>query len=270
MLDRLSRFFPQPRDAPLTYEHMFDYHEYPMTALAASQAYQIESPAGGSGPAEGRRAAFERLREELTAKRRLPVEPLVATGVPELDRLLEGGLPAGVVATIEGETGRWSLAAGMAARMTQRSLVAILDDGGLYPPALAEAGACLERILVVPARKALAMARAADILLRSRICRLVLMPAVALRDVVWERLAKLAHRSGVLLLVVAGRAGAALSGAAGVRLHCALERVLMNGQSGLWGTVAGFELCVRVCKHKHMPPGAAARLTVTAASALSS
>ena len=233
-----------------------------MAALAASQAYEIESPAGVAGPAEARRAAFERLREELTARRRLPIEPLVPTGIPELDRLLECGLPAGVVATIEGEIGAWSLAAGMAARMTQRSLVAILDDGGLYPPALAEAGACLERVLIVPARKALAMARAADILLRSRICRLVLMPAVALRDVVWERLAKLAHRGGVLLLVVARRAGAALSGAAGVRLHCALERVLMDGQSGLWGTVAGFELCVRVGKHKHMPPGATTRLRV--------
>lgn len=237
-----------------------------MASPAASQVYEIESRAEGSGLGEARRAVFERLRAELAVTRRLPVEPLVPTEIPELDRLLAGGLPAGVVATLEGETGRWSLAAGVAARMTRRSLVAILDDGGLYPPALAEAGACLERVLIVPARKALAMARAADILLRSRICRLVLMPAVTLRDAVWERLATLAHRSGVLLLVVAARAGAALSGAAGVRLHCALERVLVEGQSGLWGIVAGFELCVGLRKHKQMPAGATARLRVRNAS----
>ena len=80
---------------------------------------------------------------------------IVPTAIPELDRLLGGGFPAGAVATLEGATGRWSLAAGLAAGMTRRGLVAILDDGSLYPPALAEAGACLERVLVVPARKAL-------------------------------------------------------------------------------------------------------------------
>ncbi len=206
---------------------------------------------------------FELLKARLSANPlTLPVDRLVPTAIPELDRLLEGGLIAGSVTTLEGETGRWSLAAGLAARATQRSLVAILDDGGLYPPALAEAGARLERILVVPARKALAVARAADILLRSRICRLVLMPAVALRDAVWERLARLAHRSGVLLVVVAARAGVALSAAASVRLRCELGRIVMHGQRGLWGTVAGFELAVGVCKHKYMAAGGTARVLV--------
>ena len=146
--------------------------------------------------------------------------------------------------------------------MTRRSLVAILDDGTLYPPALAEAGARLERVFVVPARKALQIARAVDILLRSRICRLVLMPAVALRDAVWTRLAKLAHRSGVLLLVMAARAGAALSAAAELRLHCALERIVMHGTHGLWGSFAGFELCVDLRKHKHLAAGRTAHLRV--------
>jgi hypothetical protein len=217
-----------------------------------------------------RRAAFERLRAELASRPSpLPLESLLPTAIPALDRLLGGGFPAGIVATLEGETGRWSLAAGLVAQFTRRGLVAILDDGGLYPPALAEAGVSLERVLVVPAlrlrsgqAKALAMARAADILLRSRICRLVLMPAIALRDAVWERLAKLAHRSGALLIVVVARAGAALSAVAGVRLHCTLERALVHGRRGLWGIVGGFELCVGVRKHKHMAAGASARMMV--------
>jgi hypothetical protein len=213
--------------------------------------------------------AFQRLKERLSAKPApLPVEQLIPTGITEVDELLAGGFPAGTIATLEGETGRWSLAAGLVARMTRRSLVAIVDDGGLYPPALAEAGASLERVLVVPARKPLTMARAADILLRSRICRLVLMPFVTLRDAVWERLAKLAHRSGALLIVVAARAGAALSAVAGVRLQCTLERIHMLGRRGLWGAVDGFELCVGVRKHKHMAAGRTTHVTVQCHSAL--
>jgi hypothetical protein len=200
-----------------------------------------------------RRVAFAALKAELSARSHapLPVEGIVATAIPELDRLLEGGLPSGAVATLEGTTGRWSLAAGLVAATTRRGLVAILNDGTLYPPSLAEAGACLERVLVVPARKALQIARAVDILLRSRICRLVVMPAVALRDVIWTRLASLAHRGGVLLLVMAARAGAALSAAAELRLHCGLERILMRGKRGLWGSFTGFVLSVDLRKHKH-------------------
>lgn len=216
-----------------------------------------------------RRREFDLLKERLSAKPApLPVEQLIPSGIPEVDELLAGGFPAGAVATLEGETGRWSLAAGLVAGITRRSLVAIIDDGGLYPPALLEAGARLERVLVVPARKALAMARAADILLRSRICRLVLMPFVTLRDAVWERLAKLAHRSGVLLIVVAAQAGAALSAAAGVRLQCTLERIHMFGRHGLWGAVDGFELRVGVRKHRHMAAGRTTRVTVQSHPAL--
>jgi hypothetical protein len=212
-----------------------------------------------------RREAFEALKARLSTQGQappLPVEGILPSAIPELDRLLGGGLPWGTVATLEGATGRWSVAGGLVARVTRRSLVAILDDGTLYPPALAEAGACLERILVVPARKALQIVRAVDILLRSRICRLVLMPAIVLRDSVWSRLAKLAHRSGVLLIVITSRAGASLSAAAGLRLHCALERIVMHGTRGLWGAFAGFELCIGVRKHKHLVAERTARLRV--------
>jgi hypothetical protein len=223
----------------------------------------MAAPAAVRSSHPERAKRFELLKARLSAMPpALPVEGLVSTAIPELDRLLGGGFPRGAVVTLEGLTGRWSLAAGLVARTTRCGLVAILDDGSLYPPALAEAGAALERILVVPARKALAAARAADILLRSRICRLILMPAVVLRDAVWERLAKLAHRSGALLIVVAVRAGAALSAAAGVRLHCALERILMHGGCGLWGSIAGFELSVDVRKHRNKMPGCAARVRV--------
>jgi hypothetical protein len=227
---------------------MFDYYEFPMAPAVAQTCH----------PELSRRGAFEALKAELSAKRGLALpsaEGLIATAIPELDRLLGGGFPPGIVATLEGETGRWSLAARLIARMTRRGLAAILDDGTLYPPSLARAGARLERILVVPARTPLGAARAADILLRSRICRLILMPAVALRDSMWARLAKLAHHSGTLLIVMTLRASAALAAAAGVRLHCALERAVVSGTRGLWGTLKGFELCVGVRKHRRAPCG---------------
>jgi hypothetical protein len=212
---------------------------------------------------DDRRRAFEALKASLGAKVPLPSLPaaeLVPSSIPELDRLLGGGLSRGIVATLEGATGRWSVAAGLMARATRRSLVAILDDGALYPPALAEAGVRLERVLVVPARKTLAIVRSVDILLRSRICRLVLMPAIALRGSIWARLATLAHRSGGILIVMAPEAGASLSAAAGLRLHCELERIAMHGTHGLWGTFGGFELRIDVRKHKHMAPGRHAAL----------
>jgi hypothetical protein len=210
-----------------------------------------------------RRKAFESLKAELSGRPSLSPQPLegaVPSSIPELDQMLAGGFPPGSVATLEGATGRWSVAAGLVAAMTRKGLVAILDDGALYPPSLAEAGACLERVLIVPVRKALEVARAADILLRSRICRLILMPAIALRDSIWTRLATLAHRNGVLLIVMVGRAGAALSAAAELRLHCALERIIMRGTHGLWGSFAGFELRIDLRKHKHLLPGCQAHM----------
>jgi hypothetical protein len=215
---------------------------------------------------ESSRRTFAVLKASLSATEGgvppASAEGTIATAVPELDHLLGGGFPSGIVATLEGEAGRWSLAARLVARITRRSLVAILDDGTLYPPSLVAAGARLERILIVPAKTALGVARAVDILLRSRICRLILMPAAALRDSMWARLAKLAHRSGVLLIVMAGRAGNSLTAVAGLRLHCELERIVVHGTRGLWGTLAGFELCVGVRKHRHMVSGQTIRLRV--------
>jgi hypothetical protein len=227
--------------------------------MAASALSQLNHP----DVILSRRKAFEALKAELSAKASLPslpIEGTVATAIPELDRLLAGGFPSGSVAILEGSTGRWSVAVGLVSAMTRRSLVAILDDGALYPPGLADAGVCLERVLIVPVRKALEVARAADILLRSRICRLILMPAIALRDSIWARLATLAHRNGVLLIVMATRAGTALSAVAELRLHCALERIIMRGTHGLWGSFAGFELRIDLRKHKHLLPGCQAHM----------
>lgn len=209
-----------------------------------------------------RLAAFAALKAEMatTAAAPLPAEALIPSAIPALDRLLGGGFPRGALVALEGDAGRWSIAARLAAEVTRRALVAIVDDGSLYPPGLIRAGARLDRVLVASAHTPLTIARAADILLRSRACRLVIVSAPALRPAVWSRLATLAHRTGVLLVVIAERAAAAIAGAAALRLECTLERLLLHGSRGLWCTLAGYDLRAQVHKHQRGAAGTSVRL----------
>jgi len=144
--------------------------------------------------------------------------------------------------------------------VTQRAMAAIIDDGGLYPPDLARAGTRLERVLIVRGQTPLETARAADLLLRSRACRLVLMTAPDLRSAIWIRLAALAHRNGILLLAVVPRAEAPLVAAAGLRLHCTRERSMVRGKRGPWCTFAGYDVRAEVRKYAAFPSGAQARI----------
>ena len=168
--------------------------------------------------------------------------------------MLAGGFPPGSVATLEGATGRWSVAAGLVAAMTRKGLVAILDDGALYPPISPKRVSASSEFSSFP------FAKHSRLLARPNSAALADLPADShasyrLRDSIWTRLATLAHRNGVLLIVMVRRAGAALSAAAELRLHCALERIIMRGTHGLWGSFAGFELCIGLRKHKHLLPG---------------
>ena len=210
-----------------------------------------------------RREAFAALKSGLSARaiaapRALPPDRVIPTAIPALDRILGGGFPRGALVTLEGNAGRWSIAARLVAQVTRRALAAIVDDGGLYPPGLDRAGARLDRVLIAPARTPLAVARTVDILLRTRACRLVLvLTAPDLRAAVWMRLARLAQRAGVLLVAIATRASASLAGATALRIDCALERLLVFGTRGLWCTFAGYDLSVNVRKHHGFASGTA-------------
>ncbi|HEY1656523.1 MAG TPA: hypothetical protein VGF86_15580 [Candidatus Tumulicola sp.] len=223
-------------------------------------------------PSPARREAFAALKAGLNqsagAVPRLAAETVIPSAISTLDRALGGGFPRGALVTLEGNAGRWSLAARLLAQVTRGALAAIVDDGGLYPPGLVRAGVRLDRVLIAPATTALATARAADILLRSRACRLVLMSAPDLRAAVWSRLATLAHRAGVLLIAVVARAAAPLAAAATLRLDCALERLIFHGTRGLWCTFSGYQISMRVRKHQRAGGAAPAHARVRAATAL--
>jgi hypothetical protein len=210
-----------------------------------------------------RHTAFAALKAGLDnaafAAPRPRVESKIPSAVPALDRALDGGFPNGSLITLEGPAGRWSIAASLVASVTRRSAVAIVDDGALYPPDLARSGVRLERVLIVPAHSPLTVARAVDVLVRSKACRVVLVPVPELRAAVWMRLAGLAHRTGILLVAVppphaAPARIAPLAAAAALRLYCTRGRLEIVGKRGVWCTIAGYDVCAEVRKNRIAAP----------------
>ena len=201
------------------------------------------------------RPDFQELKARLQAAgaaSRTGREALLPTAIPDIDALLGGGLPCGSLVTLEGygTTGAHSLAAVLLAQATRNGLGAVIDGGELYPPALEAAGVRLDRLLIVPAATPVRAARAADLLLRSRTARVVVMTAVTLRAAVWTRLANLAQKAGAMLVVLTTRTIAELSAAATVCLSCRVERPVLTGTRGIWGVFTGFELRAELRKHK--------------------
>ncbi|MGB8798039.1 MAG: hypothetical protein WCC70_10855 [Candidatus Aquilonibacter sp.] len=198
------------------------------------------------------RPDFQELKARLHAASRTGREALLPTAIPDIDALLGGGLPCGSLVTLEGygTTGAHSLAAVLLAQATRNGLGAVIDGGELYPPALEAAGVRLDRLLIVPAATPVRAARAADLLLRSRTTRVVVMTAMTLRAAVWTRLANLAQKAGAMLVVLTTRTIAELSAAATVCLSCRVERPVLTGTRGIWGVFTGFELRAELRKHK--------------------
>lgn len=215
-----------------------------------------------------RSEAFQALKVGFAAGGSRPLVPsgkaLFTTGLGDLDRVLGGGFPRGALATLEGasSSGRTAIAAQLLARATANGWAAAVDDGSLFPPHLASAGVCLERLLVVPAESALAISRASDILLRSRAFDIVLLPGIALRATVWSRLVGLAHKADVLLLTLGPQASTELAYFAGTRVGCAIERVRWSEGANVFGELAGYDICARVLKSRRTAPGMSAHIRV--------
>ncbi len=211
--------------------------------------------------------AFAALRERLDLRHRETAaaafvrseEALLRTELEDLDRALGGGFPRGTIATLEGppSSGRSALAARLLAAATRRGLAALIGVD-LFPPALEAAGVRLERLLVVPVHEPAAVARAADIALRSQAFAVVVIPALpggrGTGAATWTRLASLAHRAGALLLAVGDEASAELRYFASLRLETAIERVRWNGPAGHCGELAGYDVRATVRKHKRAAP----------------
>ena len=227
-----------------------------------------------------RRDAFAELRATLANAHAtaapeaftLAEEAVLRTGFPNLDAALGGGIPRGVIATLEGPSGsgRSAIAARLLAGATLGGgLGALIEspggsEGSLYPPSLAAAGVDLNRLLVVPAHDGAAAARAADVLLRAAAFGLVVIPALSLPAVAWTRLAGLAHRSNAVLLALGLEASDELRYFASLRVRLHSKRVRWAGVAGLFCALAGADLEATVVKHKRAAPGRSALLSVEA------
>ncbi|GAC1496731.1 MAG: hypothetical protein NVS2B8_13480 [Vulcanimicrobiaceae bacterium] len=230
-------------------------------------------------PLDSRRAALDGLRTALSTTYRsasaqaftLAETTVVRSGLGQLDTALGGGFPRGIVATLEGPpgSGRSVVAARLLATATANGgLGALVEfpagpEGACYPPALAAAGVDLERLLIVHAPDAIAVARAADILLRSAAFSVVVIPTVSLRAVAWTRLASLAHRADVLLVALGNGASDELRYFASLRVRLEPARARFAGTGGLFATLAGLEVEASILKHKRAAPGRRARFNCT-------
>jgi len=221
--------------------------------------------------------AFAALRDALDIRFR-PASPgafvqadgsAVRTGLDPVDRALAGGFPKGVISTLEGpaSSGRSALAASLLAAATAgggaAALVEWRDDpsGGLFAPTLAAAGVALERLLIVRVERELDVMRAADIVLRSSAFGALAIPAVPrARATMWTRLASLAHRANAVVLAVGTEISSELRYFASVRVECSLRETRWLGAPGPFRSLAGYELCAQIRKHKRAAPNGEARL----------
>ncbi|HEY8154549.1 MAG TPA: ATPase domain-containing protein [Myxococcota bacterium] len=158
----------------------------------------------------------------------LPAEALgrCPTGIPELDRLLGGGLPRGRLTEIAGpgpSCGRTSLALALLAQATRAGeLVAVADGADAFDPASAQAaGVVLGRVLWMRARQPREALRGAARLLEARGFAVVLLdlgaPAPRVAATSWLRLAQAAAATSTALVVLS------LARAAGAAAELALE-----------------------------------------------
>lgn len=97
-------------------------------------------------------ALDSRIPSALTPAPRM-IRPVMATGVPEIDALLDGGLPLGAITEMVGPecSGRTSTALSFIAQMTQAERVCAWVDvsNTLHPESAAAAGVDLSRLLWV-------------------------------------------------------------------------------------------------------------------------
>src|SRR5947209_4241929 len=112
-----------------------------------------EQNAAGPGAGGSRAMALARIASRVVKASALVREPRVASGVPELDRVLgPAGLARGSLVDLHAGEGARAieLALSIAARLEPaRALVLVDTTGDFYPPAAAQAGVELDRLIII-------------------------------------------------------------------------------------------------------------------------
>ena len=211
-----------------------------------------------------------RLRRGGGPTDRTEVGARLATGLPDIDRLLDGGFPRGCLSEIAGPTssGRTSLALALLAHATRLGeVVAAVDTADAFDPVSAEAaGVALERVLWVRPATAADATRCCERLLRAHGFALVLLDLAAgvarpLPVATWQRLARAAAASGTALTVLS------LTRVTGALSDLALEmRPARAHFSGMPSLLEGLEIEARVVRHRTGPTQRAASVRLHVAS----
>jgi RecA/RadA recombinase len=194
----------------------------------------------------------------------------LATGIPDIDRLLGGGFPRGRLSELAGpvSAGRTSLALALLARVTRAGEVtAVVDAADAFDPVSAEAtGVLLDRVLWVRAPGLREALRSAQHLLEARGFALVLLnlavPGARVPPAVCPRLARAAAATGTALLMLS------LGRLAGTAAELALE--LKATQARFRGTpplLEELEIEAALVRHRSAPTGRAASVHLRADSA---
>lgn len=216
-------------------------------------------------------------RELLRRREREDRPPPLATGSPELDRLLAGGLPRGHLVELVGgrSSGRFSVTLALLAAATQAGeATALVDLGdGLDPASAAASGIDLERLLWLAPRTLRQTLAGAEMLVTTGFPLVVVdlgVPPVRRggldsrgAQAAWLRLARAGCSRGTSLFVSAPyrASGAAASAVLAIRPEAGHRPVCRHRR----GTASpplllGFDAAVTLEKARGRPPGAAERL----------
>jgi hypothetical protein len=156
---------------------------------------------------------FPRVRMGLAEK--LPARPCCGTGVPQIDGLLQGGLPKGVVTELVSAQSGGALTLRRILRHAgeERQRVALIDGADAFDP-VGLSNELLASLLWVRCADAAQALKAADLLLRDGNMPLVILdlhgnPAKQLRKIpgtTWYRLQRIIEPTPTALLVVTPKA----------------------------------------------------------------
>jgi len=222
------------------------------------------------------------LRRRLTTGRELVRRraaedrpPPLATALPELDRLLGGGLVRGELVELTGgrSCGRFSiLLATLAGAADAGESAALIDLGdGLQPIDLLTAGARLDRLLWLRPRSVKEALAGAEMLLTGGFSLVVVdvglppVPGGRGPAAAWLRLARAAERHGGALLVSSPYR---VSGAAAATVLTADGRRLL-GRAAMGPLLRGLDAALRLEKARVRPPSPEERLRLLTVDALS-
>jgi hypothetical protein len=195
-----------------------------------------------------------------------PVQRL-ATGLPSLDAVLDGGLPRGRLSEIIGSvtSGKTALLLAFLAAATRRGEATALIDlpGSLHPAVAQAAGVELTRLLWVRPSSLKEGLRCAELILEAGGFGFVAIDLGKpipwqLRTPLWPRLARAAEHAGTTVAITASHRVAGSFAALSLRIS--VGRVLWS--RGAWPLFEGIQSQLTVARNKLGAPGRSIGLQV--------